>query len=89
MVKSVRRRSPIVLVRATALNAAVPPSGRCCAALQPRDRSGDKTSHDGQQGQLRQRQPGQVRPYPLPLCSGCSHTNSTHLPVTPLFPPPV
>lgn len=40
---------------------AVPPSGRHCAALQPCDRAGDQTGHDGQQDQLRQHQPWQVR----------------------------
>lgn len=41
-----------------------PPSGWCGTALRPCDRAGDKTSHDGQQGELRQHQPGQVRPSP-------------------------
>lgn len=58
------------------------PSGRCGPALQPRDRAGDKTSHDGQQGQLRQHQPGQVRRACLVwllLYGGCCQPNSTHL----------
>lgn len=36
--------------------------GRRGAALQIRDRGGDQTGPDGLQSQLRQRQPGQVRP---------------------------
>lgn len=74
-----------MLPHATPLNAAVPPPGWCGAALQPRDWAGDKTSHDGQQGQLRQHQPGQVRPYWLLLYGGCHQTSSTHLPILSLF----
>lgn len=55
----------IVLAHAPLLNAAVPPSGWRRAALQPCDWAGDQTSHDGQESQLRQHQPGQVRPPPL------------------------
>ena len=74
-----------MLDHANTLNAAVSPSGRRGAAVWPCDRAGDKTIHDGQQGQLRQRQPGQVRPVSLLLCGGCFQPNSTHLSILSLF----
>lgn len=58
---------------------AVPPSGRRRAALQPCDRTGDQTGHDGQQDQLRQRQPWQVRTFLLLWSSGVMNfANWTH-----------